>query len=191
MSELITLEEYRTYKNITNPDKDDRIRYIVAAVNALVKHYCNRKFVEHYADNNLIQYFDGTTSTAVYLDEFPVVNVVAVNVSTDGGVTNTLLTEDTDYFVDTEDGYVETATGSNFTRGTRIKHHSLKVEYAGGFEVAPDDLKIACLDLVDYYKNEDYIPEKSMGRAGEITQFVTKSLPPHIKRVMDLYRIIY
>jgi|GEM_PF-2210475 len=191
MAELVTVAEYKTYKSISNPDKDDQIRYITDAVNALVKHYCNRKFVDHFTGNNLTQYFDGTANSTVYLDEFPVVNVVAVNVSTDGGVTNTLLVENTDYFVDIEDGYLTTATGSKFTPGTRIKHHSLKVEYAGGFEVAPDDLKIACLDLVDYYKNEDYTPEKSMGRAGEITQFVTKSLPPHIKRVMDLYRIIY
>ena len=191
MAELVTLEEYKTYKGVKNPDKDDQIRYIVSAVNALIKNYCNRTFVDHYTGNNLTAYFDGTDTNLVYLDETPVVDVVSVETSTNGGVSYTALVENTDYFVDIESGTVQTVNGIVFAVGTGIAHHSLKIIYAGGYSVAPDDLKIACLDLVDYYRNEDYTPKKSMGRAGEITQFITKTLPPHIKRVMDLYRIIY
>jgi len=191
MAELVTLDEYKTYKGIRSPDKDDQLRYIVSAVNSLVKNYCNRSFVDHYVGSDLTSYFDGTDTNLVYLDEVPVQSITSVAISFDGGVSETALVADTDYFIDLEDGTVQTVSGTNFTVGTNISHHSLKVIYAGGYEVAPEDLKMACLDLVSYYQNEEYTPKKSMGRSGEVTQFITNKLPPHIKRVMDLYRIIY
>jgi hypothetical protein len=189
MAELVTLDEYKTYKGINSTEKDDQIRYIVSAVNSLVKNYCNRSFVDHYSGADLTVYFDGTSTDLVYLDEIPITTIVSVSVSSDGGVTETALVENTDYFVDLEEGTVQTVTGSFFSAG--YAHHSLKVVYAGGYEVAPEDLKIACLDLVDYYKNEEYTPKKTMRMVGEIVGSTAKTLPPHIKRVMDLYRIIY
>ena len=195
MAEIVTLAEYKTYKAINSTTSDAQIRYIVTAVNSLVKNYCNRSFVDNYVTGEeLTAFFNGNTESLVYLDELPLKAIDSVEISFDGGVTyETPLVEGTDYLVDQDTGTIQTVSGSPFTVGTRISHHSLKVVYTGGYAVAPADLKVASLDLVAYYFNEEYTPKKSMSRtgAGEVTQFLTHSLPPHIKRVMDLYRIIF
>jgi len=190
-NQLITLDEYKTYKGIRSVEKDDQIRFIISAVNSFVKNYCNRTFVDQYdTGNELTTYFDGTGTNLVYLDECPLINVATVSTSIDGGITQELLVEDTDYYVDMQEGTIQTVSGSVFVLGATNPHKTLEVVYLGGYEVAPDDLKIACLDLVEYYKEESYTPKKSL-KSSETTQFITKELPPHIKRVFDLYRVIY
>lgn len=188
MVDLVSLEDYKTYKGISSKDQDDQTRYIASSVSVLVKNYCNRFFIDYF-NTSLVVYSDGTDCSEEYLDEFPIKQVDSVEVSSDGGVTYTLLVENTDYFVDTSEDKVLTYSGSTFSKG--IPHRSLKITYTGGYDKIPEDLKIACLDFMDYYREEQFNPKKSMGRSlGEIVQHETLLIPPHIKRVLDLYRLI-
>lgn len=190
MADIITLEDFKTYKSIKSTDRDEGLRIIVGAVNQFVKTYCNRTFVDHYESaNSITSYQDGTASDTAYLDEFPVKEVLEVAVSSDGGVTYTTLTENEDYFVDKEEGLVLSYSGNPFIL-TRIGHKSLKITYTGGYQKPPKDLVLACLDLVEYYKEEAYTPKKSLG-GSMVTQFITEKLPPHVKRTLDLYRVVY
>ena len=175
MIDLVNLEDYKTYKGINSNEEDDRTRYIVSSVSSLVKNYCNRSFLDYY-NVDLVHYSDGTSCSSEYLDEFPIKTVTSVEVSTDGGVTYTLLVENTDYFVDKQEDKILTQSGFYFSSG--VAHNSLKISYMGGYDKLPEDLRIACLDLVDYYREEQFAPKKSMGRSDRPSMAKSANISP-------------
>ncbi len=50
MANLVTLDEFKTYAGIKNPENDDRIELILASVSSLIKAYCARSFVDYVSD---------------------------------------------------------------------------------------------------------------------------------------------
>ncbi len=196
MTELVTLDEYKSYKGIKNPNDDGKIQVLIAQISQLVESYCNRKFVEYYSSPYRTEWFDAKTEL-VYLTEFPVVSVISVSTSTDGGLDQTTLTENdpvgAGYFVDLEEGIVRTQrTGTKFLDTYNTPYRSLEIIYQAGYdsENLPEDLKLSVLDLVDYYRDEQRHPTKSLLGATIENPLpaVASHFPPHIKRVLDLYR---
>jgi hypothetical protein len=64
------------------------------------------------------------------------------------------------------------------------------VSYTAGYEEVPQDLRLAVLDLVTYYRKNDGAihSTKAPGtNAVQIEYISTTSLPAHIKRVLDFY----
>ena len=197
MTDLITLAEYKEYKGISNPDRDGKFQILITRASALIETYCNRKFIEYSAVADArIEWFDGITNK-VELTEFPVISVETVYTSPDGGMTQTLLTEGasglTGYFVDLEAGEVFMQLGvNNFIDSYNIPYRSLEITYTAGYteENLPEDLKLAVMDLVEYYEDEQRNPAKSLlGATIDNPQpYLANSFPPHIRRVLDLYR---
>ena len=197
MTDLITLAEYKEYKGISNPDRDGKFQILITRASALIETYCNRKFIEYSAVADArIEWFDGITNK-VELTEFPVISVETVYTSPDGGMTQTLLTEGasdlTGYFVDLEAGEVFMQLGvNNFIDSYNIPYRSLEITYMAGYteENLPEDLKLAVMDLVEYYEDEQRNPAKSLlGATIDNPQpYLANSFPPHIRRVLDLYR---
>lgn len=180
---LITLAEYKDYASINSTDYDTKIVSIVTKVSELVKSYCNRLFIDGYDPTQgsflpIIEYTD--KDGHYYPNEFPVQELISVEYSTDNGITYTDLTDcvfnrvkEAIYIPD------EGREGIN----------AFKVTYTGGYAQTPDDLKLACLDLVEYYYKGEYTPRKTTNN--NVLEYVTTSdLPSHIKRVLDLYRVI-
>jgi hypothetical protein len=69
-----------------------------------------------------------------------------------------------------------------------------KISYFAGYEEIPQDLKLAALDLVTYYRKNDAAihSTKAPGtNSVQIEYISTTSLPAHIKRVLDLYVLDY
>lgn len=189
MKDLITLEEYKTYKGIKSSDEDNKILQIISNVSALVKHMCNRNLVDNFEDP-LVEIHDGCFST-IYLAEAPVNNVASIEYSEDGGETyNTLDT----YYVNTQDSSITTGTVYPFVTSP-LTVNGVKVTYTGGFQDCPEDLKIACFDIVEYYREEEYIPKKVMSGAtsdNEVFRLMrSERFPIHIQRVINLYRMVF
>lgn len=179
---LFTIFDFKNYKGIHSTERDDQTIPVVAAVNELVESYCNRKFTE-FVSTPKEEYFDGNDNF-VYLKEFPVIEVVSVEGSSDAGETYSELTN---FYIDAEEGRLETKDSTAFVNSV-FPRRSLKVTYRAGYESVPKDLQMACLDLVEYYIEEQYTPRKALG-SDQIYFSDTKGLPPHIKRVFDLYRV--
>jgi hypothetical protein len=77
-----------------------------------------------------------------------------------------------------------------------FKHlvNGYRISYTAGYEVIPDDLKLAVLDLVTYYmKNQGAVHSVTAVTTGNAqVQYLTQTnLPTHIKRVLDLYVLNY
>ena len=191
MQDLVTIDDFKQYKKINSTDNDDRLDLIIKSVSAYVKSYCNR-FFNDYAIQEKTEYLNGRDKEFVYLQEFPILTLTSVHTSIDGGTSYTELAIGTDVYIDEETGQLIKADELPFvTAGTG--HKSVKVVYTGGFNEIPEDLKLACLDLVDYYRDSGFIPKKQVGPNTTENQLSrqtsTVSLPSHIRRVLDLYRV--
>lgn len=188
MSKLLaSLKEYKDYNNISSPNKDEQIGILLEASSVYIKNYCGMSFVDYYTENK-VEYANGTMKT-IFLTEIPVLEVASVKTSVDGGVTKVTLTENTDYFVDSDAGAVISAN-TQFVSPTH-EFRSLEVTYKGGYIKAPSDIILATIELCEYYKDEEFTPRKSM-LSGSIENAITLStkIPTHIKNILDSYRVL-
>lgn len=180
---LITVDEYKEYAGITSIDFDDKLQSIVTRISELVKTYCNRRFIDNYNKatqqfTNIVEYsnFDGY----FYPKEFPVQALVSVEYSENAGETYTqvsgcALDRSKDAIYIPELG--------------REGINMFKITYTGGYQKTPEDLKLACLDLVDYYYKNEAVPRRTTMN-NTIEYVMTSDMPSHIKRVLDLYRVL-
>ena len=145
-----------------------------------------------------VEWFDGKTNM-VYLSEFPIIAVISVKTSTDGGINQTVLTEAAStkdgYFVDMGSCTISTQQSSYpFVTSYDTPFRSLEVEYTAGYlqDDIPADLELCVLDLVHYYEMDESTPTKSLfGATIDNPQpYIANSFPPHIRRILDLYRAI-
>ena len=202
MADLITLQQYKDFAGLTGVTMDARINVIVDSVSELVKNYCGTSFIDDYSSAKT-EYFDikDNVTTRVMLDEGPIRTVTSVqerDSQADSYVT--LITENSDssgkyeYIVDTmTDSIIRTNEDVDkaFPKGRK----AVKVVYTAGYSSCPEDLKLAVYDLITYYLKEEYKGRRSMAGAtlqNDPTTSIRDDIgfPDHIKRVLDMYKII-
>lgn len=180
---LITRAEYKAYAGITSTNQDQEIDTLIPKVSQLVKSYCRRAFVDYF-DEAKTEVFDGGFGTLL-LKESPVTQVISVQLSSDYGQTYVKLAKFTDW-VQSGDEVIATST-----QGFKPFVNGYKVSYFAGYETVPEDLKLAVLDLVTYYRKNDASVHnnKSPGGGGsvQLEYIMNTNFPAHIKRVLDLY----
>jgi hypothetical protein len=183
MADLVTKQEYKTYAGINSTNHDAEIEFLVPKVSELVKTYCRRTFIDHF-DEAKIEVFKGGHPTII-LKETPVTQVISVERSTNYGQTYTKLIKFTDWVQD----------GDNIVsldpQGVwKELINGYKITYFAGYEVVPQDLKLAVLDLITYYRKNDGAihSTKAPGTNSVQIEYVsTTNLPAHIKRILDQY----
>lgn len=180
---LITRTEYKAYAGITSNNHDAEIDLLIPKVSELIKSYCRRTFVDYY-DEAKTEVFDGGFGMLL-LKETPVTQVISVQLSTDYGQTYTKLTKFTDWAPSGD--YVVSVN----PRGFLPFINGYKVTYFAGYEAVPQDLKLAVLDLVSYYRKNDSSIHNNRTPGGggsvQLEYIMNTNLPAHIKRVVDLY----
>jgi hypothetical protein len=184
--ELITRAEYKTYKEISSTTLDAKIDSLIPRVSELVKSTCRRRFNE-FVDDVKVEVFNGDFPEFI-LTETPVIAVNSVEYSSDFGQNYVELTEFSDWVLDRDT--IVCIPMSRWTRQLR----GYRVTYTGGYEVVPADLKLATLDILDYYIRNDaavhthLLPNPNTAQI----QYVSGSMfPANIKRVLDLYTADY
>ena len=186
---LVTRAEYKAYAGLTSPTQDAAIDILIPKVSELVKTICRRTFVD-FVNDAKEEYFDGGNFNLIP-SESPTLRVSSLEYSEDYGNTYTALTEFVDYVVSKGNGEVYTTSKTiPFTRGV----NAYKLTYTAGYEVIPDELKLAVFDLIAYYLKNDMAVHspKAPGTNSVQIEYVTKaSLPSHIRRVLDLYTANY
>ena len=121
---------------------------------------------------------------SLILAETPIVQVISVEKSTNYGQSYTKLTKFSDWVQDGD--YIVSVNPAGF----EPLLNGYRVTYFGGFETVPDDLKLAILDLVTYYRKNDGAIHSSKApgtNSVQIEYVSTTNLPAHIKRVLDQY----
>ena len=195
MADLITRDEYKALKNLSQSVKDDgRIDALVDSVSQLVKTYCGNNIVDYYSSNKTETFNVNWDTHMVQLTESPVNAIVSVQ-EREGYSSSysTLTTGAQEYFLDTDtDSIIRTTTGSaykNWPKGPG----AVKIVYTAGYATTPKDLQLAVADLVTYYLKDEYKERRSLQGASMTNQGTSSAannvdFPDHIKRVLDLYK---
>lgn len=188
--DLVKLAEYKAYAGISSTNQDTQLSILIEKVSHLVKNICRRTFLD-YVDDSKTDVFRTSTNNRIILPETPLLAVSSVEYSQDYGSTYTSLTEYTDYVVDTSNDAIEFIAS---WYGTVNRVNAFKVTYTAGYEVIPEDLKLAIFDLIGYYARNDAAihSHKAIGANTVQIEYITNtSLPAHIRRVLDLHTAYY
>ena len=195
MADLITRDEYKSLKNLSQSVKEDgRIDALIDSVSPLVKSYCGNSLVDYYSSNKTEDFNVNWDTHIVQLTESPVNTIVSVQ-EREGYSSSytTLTTGDNEYYLDTDTDSVIRTTGGweykNWPRGPG----AVRVVYTAGYSTAPKDLQLAVADLITYYLKDEYKERRSIQGAslqnrGTSSMTDNVDFPDHIKRVLDLYK---
>ena len=195
MADLITRDEYKSLKNLSQSVKEDgRIDALIDSVSPLVKSYCGNSLVDYYSANKTEEFNVNWDTHIVQLTESPVNSIVSVQ-EREGYSSSytTLTTGNNEYYLDNDTDSVIRTTGGweykNWPRGPG----AVKIVYTAGYATAPKDLQLAVADLITYYLKEEYKERRSMQGAslsnkGTSSMSDNVDFPDHIKRVLDLYK---
>ena len=201
MANLVTLQNYKDFAGITGVSEDAKLNVIIPSISQAVKSYCGTSIVDYYGSDK-VEYFDITDNETyqIMVDESPLVSVSQVQErESQADAYVTLITENSDssdkyeYMIDTvTDSIVRTnsTTDIPFPRGRK----AVKVVYRAGYSSTPEDLKLACFDLVKYYLKDERKSAMTI-QGAQVRNEVSTSLrdnidfPDHIKRILDFYKV--
>ena len=197
MADLITVNEYKDAEGLRGEKDDDRLSVMVPLVSDLVKKYCGISFVDFYSTDKVETFTinDNYTST-ITMSESPLVTVDTVKERPDyGSPYVTLTTGNYEYYVDVESDAVIRTNESGNPISWKKGVGSVQITYNAGYSTCPSDLKLALFDLVNYYMKDEHKERRSLGNAQMSNQGTSgikssTDFPDHIKRVLDLYRVV-
>ncbi len=181
---LVTRDEYKDYVGIKSPNEDTIIDSLIPGVSQLVKTLCRRTFVDR-VDDPVSEIFNGGFPD-YFLTEAPLVGTATIESSSDYGQTWTAMTQYTDWVYDSNrECFV-------FISGPLTEQlNGYRATYTSGFEDGiPEDLKLAVMDLITYYrKNDNSVhSSKPIGSNSIQIEYITKpTLPSAIQRIIDQY----
>jgi len=186
---LATFDDAVAYAKIgTAPTQDEAemLRRMVNAATRRVEGFTGRTFMSRTHDN----YHDGSGGRRLFLRQAPVLAVQTFEqLSLDGSVAQTYSAGD--YQLDTQHGALSFSSGGGFHSGVRRWHVVFTASYAT-LAAVPDDIILACLQLVarywrDYSLKRDDI--ESQGVDGQSITFERGPLPSRIKGLLKAYRM--
>ena len=197
MADLITVQEYKNAEGIVNAKEDSRLDIIVPQVSNLAKKYCGTSFVDYYSSDKTETFSvnDNFTSTMI-VSESPLISVTSVKErSTYEASYETLSTSDYEYYVDLASDSIVRTTKSGTKKAFPQGMGSVQIAYRAGYSTTPKDLKLALFDLVTYYLKDEHKERRTIAGATLQNQGTSgvrdnTDFPDHIKRVLDLYRVI-
>lgn len=193
MTNLITIDEYKTANGLSGFTEDAKITPLLASVSQLVRTYCGRQFTTYFGTDKTEYFTIKWNDESIQLSESPIVSITSISERASITESYTALTSSEYYLdVDTDTIYRVNTNGTGFT-SFLTGPASVRVVYKAGYSECPSDLKLAVIDLVKYYLKEEYKPAKNIGSTSITnntsgTQANSVNFPDHIKRVLDLYR---
>jgi len=191
MEDLISLTDYKNAEGISSTSDDTRIKILITSVSQLVKTYCANSINDYYSNNKVEEFSIDWDTSSVQLTECPVNTIVSVQErSAYSAAYSTLTTGNFDYFLDSRTDSIFRTNSSgrkiNWPQGVA----AVKVTYTAGYSEVPEDLKLAVLDLVTYYRKDEHKVRQTLSAATRENAPSGASIgfPDHIKRVLDLYK---
>ena len=197
MADLITVNEYKDAEGLRGEKDDDRLAVIVPQVSDLVKKYCGISFLDYYSSDKVETFTirDNHTSTII-VSESPLVSVTKVEEREGYSVSYTeLTTAKYEYYADTEDDAIIRTNENGNEISWKKGVGAVRITYRAGYASTPKDLQLALFDLVNYYIKDEHKERRSLGGAVQQNQGTSgirssSDFPDHIKRVLDLYRVV-
>ena len=196
MANLITRQQYKTYTKMDHSKDDIKIDTLVESISQMVKTYCGHAIIDFYSATKT-ELFDveNKLTSEIFITESPLTSVTSVQERDSIASSYTTLTANTHYYVDTEHDRIRRIDGDIGIDYWAQGFASVKVVYNAGYSACPTDLKLAVFDLVTYYLKEEHKTQRSIAGTTLRNEGSTSirndiGFPDHIKRVLDLYKII-
>jgi len=178
MSTVITLEEYKLYKGINNPNQDEKLEPLIESCNSIVSTYCGLDF-SYNSDYSVVL---SNRSNIILLPHAPVIEVTNLTVFSSGTVISP-----SQYMLDKDAGMITVIDPTVVMPRTP---YGLRADVVHGVEATPHDIKLAAIELVTYYDKREFNKSQDIGN-GQSVDFVSDAiLPPQIKSVLDLHRVL-
>lgn len=182
---IVTLADYKTFAEIGSNTQDTRLTLILDLVDSLVNTYCNRKFEQATYTEEQVEIIN---SISIFIDNPPLNSVTTLEYFSQGKVWTVV--DAADFLEYSEEGHIEIISNNIVTLGI-LK--PFRVTYSGGFTTIPADLKLAVFDLTTFYHKREKSPrvvQNNTSVTSASDKISRSQMPAHIKRVLDLYRII-
>ena len=194
-ADLITLNEYKTSENLSSLENDSRLESLIASISQLVKTYCGNSFIDYVSVDKVEEFSLDYYTPRLQVTESPLISVSTVQERSRYGADYVTLDENNyEYYVDAANDLI-VRTSSNGYVDWPQGPGCVIVTYRAGYQAVPEDLKLAVIDLVNYYYKDEYKPRRTIGSSSmtndpSSTQWRNVGFPDHIKRVLDLYKQI-
>ena len=197
MENLITLDEYKLAKKLSKNDEDEQLEWLITSASSIIQTYLRRDFSD--TGSNVTQIFNlDYDASVLFLDKYPVVDLISVTEINPWAYDSTVHfpTPTANYYLDAEWGRLIRLNNGYWPQGQAAVIVTYVPGYPGGISTVPPDLKQATIDLVTYYKNDEYKPSMQT-RGATITNSVSGrgnpndfsyNFPPHIQRILDMYK---
>ncbi|MEI8032776.1 MAG: head-tail connector protein [Chlorobiaceae bacterium] len=179
MATLASIDDVKTFVNITTDGDDELLNSLITAESAFILSWIGRSFeTQSYTD-----LFGGNGGTEHVFRSYPVVSVSSLTI--DGvSVPEAATIQDSGYMV--YDNRL-LLFGYQFAWGS----WNCQLIYTAG-QTVPEDVRQACVELVGYrYKNRERIGLASKGIAGETTAYMTKDMPDHVRSLLNRHRKVF
>lgn len=178
---IVSLKEVKEQLKSTIPEEDDFISNLINGYSTLVESYINRNILSR----EYTEYFDGGGYTELFVSQYPITSVSGVWSDSSWEWSDDDLIDTDDYRVNNDDNTIlfKTALGDYV--------ENIKIIYTGGYSVAPEDIKMACIKEV----SRAYTDRKSLGITsksmldGSIS-YLTQGLMEETTLVLDKYKRI-
>lgn len=180
---LVSLETYKTFAEVNSPNQDARLSLIIELTSEFISNYCGRIFEAADYVYQTARYGD-----FIFVPNAPLNSVTTLEYYNSEKVWTEIDAEE--FMLDLEEASIEILDP---TIVTFTNSRPYRVTYNGGFANIPSDLKLAAFDLVTYYHKRQQAPRiASAGTSvnNPSDRISGSSLPPNVKRVLNLYRII-
>lgn len=133
---LTTLDDLKSYLNITTSDHDSLLEEIINAVSQFIEDYCHRYFISAERE----EYYSGDDMKYLSLKAYPITNVDTLQIN-ETTISERTSTSGSGYVIIADKGLIYYSGG--FTEGIK----NIYVKYTGGYTTIPTDLELACWDI--------------------------------------------
>jgi len=197
MADLITVAEYKDAEGLRGEKDDDRLQVIVPQVSDLVKKYCGTSFIDFFSTDKVETFsIDDNFTSTIIVSESPLTAVDKVEERTTyAEAYQELTTAKYEYYPDFEADAIIRTNENGQTKPFAKGVGAVRVTYNAGFASTPKDLQLALFDLVNYYMKDEHKERRTLGGANIQNQGTSgvrnnTDFPDHIKRVLDLYKVV-
>ena len=193
--DLITLEEYKEYNGIKKTEDDAKYSLLIDSVSALIKAYLGINAPEGGYTHTETHSIDYDTDT-IWLDNYPVSSITSVSeigrITTDSTV-HVPLTGNSDYILNVGNGTLIRVYHPGGFASWPVSPGAVTVTYVTapkwGSSGVPADLKLATIQLVNYYKNEEFRQAKTIQGSSIVNTLAQgEDFPKHIQVILDRYK---
>ena len=162
---LVTLDEAKTYAGVTNAAMDEFIGMRIGVATAMVEHYCKRTFQsQDYTQKWIgIEAREHDWWEQVFVDAFPITATAEIRLNG-----NPLLPMQYQVFNKTGCYFF---TNAVYQDQSFKEQSTLEIDFTGGLDPIPTDLKSVVLDYVKAAVNNNQNPGSFLPNHPEIKEF--------------------